>query len=295
MLRTAMILYTFLPMTLFVALVAPAFSQEKPATPSDSITSLADVGFQGHFVWVDDATISYVIRNAAGPTLVLIPGSFASAESWLGVVAKLDPRLQIVIVELRGHGQSWPPPTSKTGTINQFAKDVFACTADAGLRFFYVGGHSIGGMVAIECAGQQPDRLCGVLSIEGWTRSLVLGSAFKGRTDNTLSDAQKKRKIDLRRPTTSRWTKEQLSAFAQIWEHWDGTEILEQTTVPVLELWGDRGDSQPSRKVLRIPDRPNIDLVWVADSSHFLPLERPEETAAAANRFIRKVEAARPP
>lgn len=289
----------FTPVAFFVVLgllPAPVVGQEKSAPPSNEQKDvLAEIGFRRQFVKVDDATISYVLREAAGPTLVLIPGSFESAESWLNVVKNLDPELRTVIVELRGHGRSWPPPSEKTGTIVQFAKDVFAVADQAGLDSFYVGGHSIGGMVAIECAGRQPDKLRGVLAIEGWTRAPVAGRAFKGKTtDSTLSDAQKKRRFELRRPTTSRWTNDQLSAFAQIWEKWDGTDILEQTALPVLEVWGDRGDAErPSRKALRIPDRANIDLVWVAGASHFLPLERPEETATAANKFIRKVEAAR--
>lgn len=294
-----MIARRFTPMAFILVLgmlPVPVLGQGKPATPSnENKDSLAEIGFRRHFVELDDSKISYVIRKATGPTLVLIPGSFDSAESWLGVVTKLDPGLQIVIVELRGHGQSWPPPTAKTGTIEQFAKDAFACTGDAGVKSLYVGGHSIGGMVAIECARQQPDRLRGVLAMEGWTRALVAGRAFKGSTDRTLSDTQKKRRLELRRPTTSRWTKEQITAFAQIWEKWDGTEVLQRTAVPVLELWGDRGDARPSRKALSIPDRPNIDLVWVTGASHFLPLERPAETAAALGDFIRKIEAARQP
>jgi pimeloyl-ACP methyl ester carboxylesterase len=133
-----------------------------------------------------------------------------------------------------------------------------------------------------------------VLAIEGWTRASVLKDAFQGRTENTLSDEQKHQKLALRRPTTSRWTPEQTSAFAQIWTRWDGTEILERTAVPVLELWGDRGDAtRPTRSALRIPDRADVDLVWVSGASHFLPLERPAETAAAVDAFIRKVEATR--
>jgi pimeloyl-ACP methyl ester carboxylesterase len=264
-----------------------------PRSSNNPPDTVAEAGFERHSKKLPDATLSYVVRQATGPTLVLIPGSFDRAESWLGVVAKLDPQFQVVIVELRGHGESWPPPTTETGTIEQFAKDVFACTDDAGLQSFYVGGHSIGGMVAIECARQQPARLRGVLSIEGWTRSLALARALQGRTDNTLSPEQKQQKTVLRRPTTSRWQPEQLSAFAQIWQHWNGAEILQQTNLPILELWGDRGDTErPTREALFLPERPNIELVWITGASHFLPLERPTNTAAAMNDFIRKVEAA---
>jgi pimeloyl-ACP methyl ester carboxylesterase len=41
---------------------------------------------------------------------------------------------------------------------------------------------------------------------------------------------------------------------------------------------------------MQIPDRPNIELQWIAGASHFLPLERPAEVAAALNGFIRRVE-----
>jgi pimeloyl-ACP methyl ester carboxylesterase len=260
------------------------YCQEKPAATNELV-------FERHAVTLeDDAKISYAIRKGTGPTLVLIPGSFDALESWQPVIEKLAPDLQVVVVELRGHGESWPPPTAETGTIEQFAEDVLAVTRAAGLKPFYVGGHSIGGMVAIECAGRQPQRLKGVISIEGWTRASVLGAAFKGNTDGTLSAAQKARKYELRRPTTKRWSPAQISAFVQIWEKWDGTQSLEHTSLPVLELWGDRAIERPDRARLQIPERPNIELRWVAGASHFLPLERPEDTAVAIQEFIRKVE-----
>lgn len=274
---------------LVVGPAALALGQDKPAATTG-------IAFERHTVTLSDsATISYATRKAAGPTLVLIPGSFDSLESWKAVVEKLDPEVQVVVVELRGHGESWPPPTPETGTIEQFAKDVLDVAQDAGLKPFYVGGHSIGGMVAIECAGQQPQRLKGVIAVEGWTRALVLSKAFKGNTDGTLSAAQKARKFELRRPTTKRWTADQLKAFAQIWGKWNGTNILEQTALPVLELWGDRGAERPDRAKMLIPDRPNIELRWVAGASHFLPLERPDDTAAAIQDFLRKVEAGEVP
>jgi len=41
---------------------------------------------------------------------------------------------------------------------------------------------------------------------------------------------------------------------------------------------------------MQIPDRPNIELHWVAGASHFLPFERPGEVAEAVNAFIRHAE-----
>ncbi|WP_197442992.1 alpha/beta fold hydrolase [Lignipirellula cremea] len=238
----------------------------------------------------DGARIAYAVRPGTGPTLVLIPGSFESLESWQAVVESLDHDLQVVVVELRGHGESWPPPNAQTGTIEQLADDVLEVLQAADLKSCYLGGHSIGGMVAIECAGRQPQRLKGVIAIEGWTHNAVLRDAFQGNTEGTLSAAQKSRKLELREPTTKRWTAEQRSSFAQIWTKWNGKPILEQTSLPVLELWGDRGGERPDRDKMQIPDRPNIRLTWVTGASHFLPLEKPKETAHAVQAFIRKVE-----
>ena len=85
----------------------------------------------------------------------------------------------------------------------------------------------------------------------------------------------------------SRWTPEQRAEFGAIWRQWNGFEILRTTPVPVLELWGDRGmPHRPSLTQMKIPDRPNIELRWIAGVSHYLPMERPREVAEAVNHFI---------
>jgi pimeloyl-ACP methyl ester carboxylesterase len=249
-------------------------------------------GFVRDHVRVEGAEISYVIRHRSGPTLVLVPGSLVGADDWSEVVAGLDPDLTIMIVELRGHGSSWPP--AKNGTIPSFANDVLRATSHAGLGRFYVGGHSIGGMIAIEIGGRHPDLVKGILAIEGWTHYSVAKDALGGQKD-TLSAAQLKRRDELRKPVLSRWTPEQVSDFTSVWRKWDGFDLLNQTPVPVLELWGDRRmEQRPSRAQMKIPDRPNIELRWVAGASHFLPLERPAEVAAAVNEFIKRGETCAP-
>ena len=67
--------------------------------------------------------------------------------------------------------------------------------------------------------------------------------------------------------------------------HWPGPgpSLL---LIPVLEVWGDRNRPRPSRRQRRIPERPNIQLQWMAGASHSLPLERPQEVAEAINRFV---------
>src|SRR5262245_38701406 len=245
-------------------------------------------GFSRRSVVLGDARISYVNRPGSGPVLVLIPGSFVDSDDLAGVVAGLNAQLSVFIVELRGHGESWPPPSG--GTIEQFASDVLAAADHAEIRRFFVGGHSIGGMIAIEIGGRHPDRVKGIVAIEGWTHYTVAKNAFAGQNTGTLSAAQLARNNQLRQPVMSRWTPQQVKEFGAIWRTWNGFDLLNRTPIPVLELWGDRKQPHPSRAAMQIPDRPNIELKWLAGASHFLPLERPAEVAEAINEFIRRVE-----
>jgi pimeloyl-ACP methyl ester carboxylesterase len=247
-------------------------------------------GFTRDHVSLNGAEISYVIRQRSGPVLVLVPGSLVGADDWSEVVASVDPDLTIMIVELRGHGASWPPP--ENGSISSFADDVLRAVRHARVERFYVGGHSIGGMIAIEIGGRHPDLVKGIVSIEGWTHHSVAQDAFGGQNVETLSAAQLARRDELRKPVMSRWTPQQVKDFTAVWRNWNGYDLLNQTPLPVLELWGDRLRPHPTPSQMHIPDRPNIELQWVAGASHFLPLEKPAEVAAAVNAFIRRVEKA---
>ena len=232
----------------------------------------------------DGGRLVYYHWPADGPSLLLIPGSWSEYRQFDAVRAHLDQDVNLVIVELPGHGRSWPPTIE--GSIEGFAKDVLRVTDALGWKLWYAGGHSIGGMIAIELAGQRPEQVAGVISIEGWTHHHVSREAFSGHNYNTLSETQEKQRQQGRSKTLSRLNKERIAAFGAIWRRWDGLPILQSTSARVLEMWGDRNQARPTRPTMRIPERDNIQLQWFAGASHSLPLERPEEVAAAINRFL---------
>jgi len=235
-------------------------------------------------IYTDEGHVNVLHRVRHGPTLVLVPGSFQDALQWDGVVRRLREDVDLVIVELRGHGDSRPPP--RNGSIEQFAEDVLVAADSLRIERFHVGGHSIGGMVALEAARRREAKLEGVLLAEGWTHHQVLDDAFDGVVGDTLSGGQQVRLEQGRRRATAGWSLEAKEAFAAIWRQWDGYDFLSRTELPILEVYGDRGRPQPARSALRIPDRPNIELQWMEGASHALPLERPTELAEAFTEFI---------
>ncbi len=234
--------------------------------------------------------MSYVASAGPGPNLLLIPGSFGDCRVFDGVITHLPRYLRIVVAEIRGHGGSWPPPVN--GSIEQFAGDVMATADAAGLGMFYVGGHSIGGMVSLEIGRRWPARIKGIMSVEGWTRHQAAVDAFDKILTNTLSDDQVKRKKAIRERVTKKWTKQQVEEFAQIWKRWDGLDFLRTTRIPILEMWGDRGRPKPSLAKLYIPRRKNIRVLWFSGASHSLLIERPRGVAEAMAVFVSEVERA---
>ncbi|MCK5457477.1 MAG: alpha/beta hydrolase, partial [Melioribacteraceae bacterium] len=208
---------------------------------------------------------------------------------WNEVIPVLGKDLNLILIEVRGHGKSWPPPID--GTIEQLAKDVILVADNEKLGHFYVGGHSIGGMISKEVGRSWPQRVKGVISIEGWTHWQASRDAFNGDMYGTLTPVQQKKRLKGRKIGAGHWTKEQRNDFATIWRKWErGMEFLQNTNLPIIEIYGDRGKKRPSLKQLHIPDRSNIEVHWIYNASHSLPLERPGEVATTIMEFIKKLE-----
>lgn len=235
--------------------------------------------------------LAYYVREGEGPALVLIPGSWGDFRVFDDVMKTLSPKYRVVIVELRGHGGSWPPKLD--ASIELFADDVLQVVDALGITRFYVGGHSIGGMVPIEVAHRRPEAVAGVIAIEGWTHYTVARDAFEGVVTQGLTPEQEAQREAARARVQCRLTQKQIDAFGSAWKKWNGYAALEKGAFPVLEVWGDRGRGPVDLKRMQIPERPGITVEWVPNASHSLLIEAPEVVAAAINKWVDGLETAR--
>lgn len=240
---------------------------------------------------IDGGQLAWHRRKGTGPTLVLIPGTFSDARVYGRMVRKLDPNFDIILFEHRGLGDSWPPPVESS--IEHCARDVVLVIEILKINSCYVGGHSLGGMISIELARQIPDRLRGVISIEGWTHAQAASDAFQNDMRSTQTADQIELLKNYREEVLQRWTPEQIKMFGSIWRQWNGSETLSQTKLSILELYGDRNRPLPARDSLGLPDRPEIQLIWFKGASHSLLIERPDEVADTINSFIHRLEDSR--
>jgi pimeloyl-ACP methyl ester carboxylesterase len=244
---------------------------------------------------IDGISLAWAERPGVEPALVLIPGTFNDCRIYSQVVVGLDPTRRTILIEHAGHGRSWPP--DKHASIERSAAHVTSVLDRLEIDSCFLGGHSLGGMVAMEAGRRHPDRFRGIISIEGWTNSRSAFAAFQGDMTSSLSPAARGRIDAHRHQNASRWPEAARQAFSQIWTKWDGSAFMRETDLPVLQLYGDRAKPRPSAESLGIPERSNIRLQWIPGASHWLPVEQPAPVAAAIEAFIADAEglAIRPP
>lgn len=224
------------------------------------------------------------MRPGSGPALVLVPGTWGDFHRFTPLITHLPQTISIVVMELCWQGGLVPPTIDLT--IEQLADDVLYLIAELGLDRFYISGHSIGGMIAIEIGGRDLPGLVGALPMEGWSHHTVVQTAFDGIVTGDLTPEEAAQSSANRAAGRAHLSEEQCAAIATIWQRWNGYPALMRSTVPQCHLWGDRGKPRPDRTALQIPDRPSIDVAWIPDASHPLLIEAPDAVAEVVRRFI---------
>jgi pimeloyl-ACP methyl ester carboxylesterase len=114
----------------------------------------------------DGALLHYDVLGALSASpLVVLGGGAARHPEYLGDLAGLSERHQLVIPHLRGVGCSSAAPIGDKGSWWRQAEDVDRLRASAGLDQCAVIAHSAGTRLAIAYAAQFPDHLAALLLI----------------------------------------------------------------------------------------------------------------------------------
>lgn len=99
------------------------------------------------------------------PPIVMIHGDFGDAfEGWGVAGAQIGQRYRTIAVDRPGLGMSLLPDTRFT--VASEAADLLQVVADMGLASIHLAGHSYGGLIALEMAARQPERIRSLHVIE---------------------------------------------------------------------------------------------------------------------------------
>ncbi len=115
--------------------------------------------------------------DPAKPTIVFVHGAGLDHSSWA-----LQSRYfgyhgrNVLAVDLPGHGRSEGPPLP---SIEAMADWVIALMDAAGVAKAAIAGHSMGALIALECAARHPGRVTGIALI-GVAYPMKVSDAFLG-------------------------------------------------------------------------------------------------------------------
>jgi pimeloyl-ACP methyl ester carboxylesterase len=102
-------------------------------------------------------TLAYIdMGEHSGPVVVLIHGYTDNARDWVPMLPYVAKRYRLILVDIRGHGQSSKPECCYTRL--DFAYDIKLLLDALGVRNADIVGHSLGSIIAQTFAEYWPER-----------------------------------------------------------------------------------------------------------------------------------------
>lgn len=242
-----------------------------------------------------------------GRPIVFLHGVTDSALSYGPLIAELPSHYRCAALTFRGHGGSDKSPGRYD--IAAFASDVEAFLDWLGAPQAVIAGHSMGSLVAQRVAIDAPGRVAGLFLI-GAFPSLQGNSAIEDLqqeiidtmtdpVDPLFAQAFQESSVAERPPAAfmDLVVGETLRVPAHVWRAAfaammteDVSRQLSQINAPTGLYWGDRdeiADRRTQQKLLAAI--PGATLEIASGLGHSPHWERPDETARALTRFIRRI------
>jgi pimeloyl-ACP methyl ester carboxylesterase len=160
--------------------------------------------FSAAFSAADGTCLAYH-RLGDGDPLVCLPGGPMQASAYLGDLGGLSGRRRLVLLDLRGTGESAAPADPASYRIDRQVDDVEALRERLGRDRIDLLGHSAGGSLAMLYAARHPDRVGRLVLVNPIPRVVALD----------IADAARREVAELRRAEP--WFPAAFAAFERIW------------------------------------------------------------------------------
>jgi pimeloyl-ACP methyl ester carboxylesterase len=101
--------------------------------------------------------------HGQGPAILLSHGYSATCRMWDGQIAALRDRYQVIVWDMRGHGESDYPSDPAAYSESASIGDMAAILHDAGIRRAVIGGLSLGGYMSLAFHRMHPAMVRGLM------------------------------------------------------------------------------------------------------------------------------------
>ncbi len=260
---------------------------------------------------IDGLSFHYRDWGGSGQPILLLHGLASTCHIWNLVAPFLAQECSVIALDQRGHGESAKP--NEGYDFASVAGDVLGVISQLGWDAPVVVGHSWGGSVALEMAVRAPGSMKGMVWVDGgMINSLARYSSvedaklemappdFTGvRADGFLERVRSRRpghgmtpevadivlaNFEVLEDQTLRARLSRanhLRIIEALWDH-RPAELYGQVQCPVLIMPARQQNSSAAQE--RGVDEadellPNSKTVWLEDSIHDVPLQRPELVA----------------
>jgi glutathione S-transferase len=250
-----------------------------------------------------DGVAIHFVAEGKGPAVVLLHCVGGNLHYWDVAAADLARDHRVVRLDLAGHGGSGTD--RKAWTVEAFGDDVRAVVDAAGVDRFTIVGHSISGTIALETARRLGDRVAGVVPVDSLvdvdahmspeTRAALLAEMradYVGVAERELPklmpqnpDPQVLARVraDVTKEDPARST----AILDAIWAYREDL-ALDDLAMPIVAVGS---DLRPVAVERNRAHAPQFDARVLADTGHFLMLDRPAEFAGALRAVVESIEA----
>lgn len=253
------------------------------------------------FITVGDAQIfSVAFGSPSAPAILGIGGWIGNWELWALPFARLSATWYTVAYDHRGSGATVAPLHSIT--VEQLTADLLAVMDAYRLTRCYLAAESAGAVTALSAALERPDRIAGLILVDGHCGGGVRGdddpflvglmSNYSATLDAFVEACVPEPDCD----SIKRWGRQILGRAerdaaialyraASVADFGDRLRGLEQ---PTLILHGERDSIVPLDSARRLSATlPRAQLVTLPGAGHVPTMTRPDEVAREIDRFLR--------
>ena len=232
------------------------------------------------------------------PPLVCIHGAGSSSVLFMDVVRRLSPERRVVAPDLPGHGQSDRWHAADDVSIDMYRDAVGSVCATLKLERAVLMGHSMGALVALAAAATWPERVAGLVLVNGGARLPVAPEVLVRLTGDFARFGKWLSRLTWS-PTTpldvvERWGAVALTADADITladfravDRFDGEPLLPRVKTPTLVLAGaDDLMTPPALSLALARGIRGARAIVVPEAGHMLMQEAPERFFAELEAFL---------
>jgi non-heme chloroperoxidase len=256
-----------------------------------------------HFASAKDGTkIAYRKLGEGSRVVVFVHGWAMSGQVYDRLLEHVDRSgLTLLVLDLRGAGDSDKPDAAEAYSLAHYAGDVLAVANAEKADSFVVVGHSMGGQVVQWLAANHPDRIAGAVllcpvpacGMALPSEAVALFSTSGGNRDSLktiltmackdLPEGAMDWLIEIAMPTSPVAVKHGFAA----WSGASFSDALAKVRAPVLCVGTDDPFLPPAFLRAEVIGKiAGSRFAYVAGPGHYVQVERPRETAALVEAFL---------